>query len=497
MIHQRKFPTRPHRMIKSLALMGFGLGIGLVSVHSQAQQVTTLCEAETRQAAIIDCLNTYAKSTLSPGRPADRDFQSRLSRLTAKYGLRSDQVRSHSLADSFSIYLENEPITSRSDAKGLCFDFEKMGPYEKRNTLQRIQRQIDEAASFLADFHARSWGHQVSLLFPIKEISICSQKQNHGRTVLFEQRTLNLGLGQEPLSAREILAEWNSGHPIRSTELSWYSQLPLMDKARAWNQKRQGDYEGILRDKLADNWLALNPTGSLRTTALYTLAEAVHRLKVGIETINSRPSKDEVDRHLVSLRQTIQGPGFENRDRDRLEQILRNPLESEALYRLWQQKIFNPGNILLVIENAIGDQARRDTQLHLVLRKINAGVAIVNDKNIIVRLEQLMQNSIPVSQFVDTHSRDSDLEVERTESHQAKDGSIDSKTTKFKLTRIDPKDLSVNADQVNGGVVIDLIDNVVVSVQVPQISPSTYRRICLYQALEDYVMIGESQEKLP
>ncbi len=53
--------------------------------------------------------------------------------------------------------------------------------------------------------------------------------------------------------------------------------------------------------------------------------------------------------------------------------------------------------------------------------------------------------------------------------------------------RIDnAQDLSINADDVGGGVVINLIDNVLVAVRLPKITPSAYLRIALYQALQDY-----------
>jgi hypothetical protein len=85
--------------------------------------------------------------------------------------------------------------------------------------------------------------------------------------------------------------------------------------------------------------------------------------------------------------------------------------------------------------------------------------------------------------------------VKRSETKKSKNGETETKETTFKVDHVDPKDLSMNADQINGGVVIDLIDDIVVSVQMPQIAPATYKRICLYQALEEY--IGSESIEMP
>lgn len=451
-----------------------------------------LCAEKKGNEEIRRCLNEFAKAQLQEGSAADAHFHERLNRLLAKYSLTTSQVKVKPLGESFSIIVDANSQVRGVTKEEPCFNFDSYWQMNRTKLVNGLKKQIEQAALFLAEIHASSWGHQVSLLFPIKEVSICSQALNKDRDVLFEQRSLILGFHRQPVSAHDILNRWNSGTPIRNTELSWMDSVPVLNKLRALKQKRKGDYEGIFRDKIADNWLVLNPTGSLRTTALYTMGEAIFKIREGLKEKQENP---DVNRMFFSLMDAVRGPGFSQQDQERLNALKDKPAEIQGLYNLWQQKIYSPQNILTVIENAIGDQARRDSNVHLVLRNINAGVAVVNDKNIAVRLEQLMESSIPVSEFESASEKNSTVEITRTETLKKANGDSTTSTTTFKLNHV--KDLSLNADQVNGGVVVDLIDNVVVSVQIPNISASTYRRVCLYQALREFVEGGGSETILP
>lgn len=468
--------------------MKYAILLSLVFSGSGAFAVD--CKTLASNQEIYACLNEYAKSSLAKDSPADQAFTARLNRLLAKYDLTSAQVKTQSLAESFSIFVDQRSPKKDADQSQPCFDFTKTWTRAgAAQNVELVQRQIDQAALFLADLHAASWGHQVSLLFPIKEVSICSKSLLHDRAVSFEQRSLFIGLSSSVVPAHELTEAWNSGHPIRSTELSWYDSIPFLgEKLRLLGQRKNP--EGILRDKLADNWMVLNPTGTLRTTALYTLAEAIFKLRAGLETLNG--TKLETRQMYNAMVDVVRGPGFTKADQDRLDRLGQDPLALAALYNLWQQKIYSPQNILTVIENAIGDQSRRNTNLHLTLRKINAGVSVANDKNIIVRLEQLMQNAIPVSNFADNSSANGvTIEFTRTVTKTNPDGSGTTKSSTIRAQGVDAQDVTVNGDEVNAGVSVNLIDNVVVSVQIPNISPATYRRVSLYQALSEIVPPGE------
>ncbi|NJL24841.1 MAG: hypothetical protein HC902_06515, partial [Calothrix sp. SM1_5_4] len=392
----------------------------------------------------------------APGGPAEIHFHELFDRLLTRYDLNRSRIKHQSLGQAFSIVVEGHG----------CFDFvdRRLGP----PLIDRIQRQIDEAALFLAEVHAASLGNQVNLLFPIKEISICSLEGSDNRVLAFEQRSLRLGLGDKPVPAAEILRRWNSGNPIRSTEISNSERLPWIGgMLRKWRQSRDSAVESMLRDRIADNWIILNPVGPLRTTALYTLAEAVFKLgQAAGDEPETGLDPDFMWRELLNV---ARGPGFSAPQRERILAMRARPDDLRGLHSLWRQKLFSAENILSVFENAIGEQARNDQNLHLTLRRVNAGVAVLNDKNIVVRVEQLMDSSIPVSRFSD-EAGSGGRTVEITQS-ETRNGMTTSTT--FRIDNVDPRDLTLNADQVNGGVVIDLIDNVIVSVRLPKISPDT------------------------
>jgi len=468
----------------------------LATQSSVSASATSDCASLAKNGDIYSCLNDYAKMQLAKDSPADRLFTARLNRLLSKYNLSAEQVKTRSLSESFSLFVDQNSQLKSADQSKLCFDFEAQWQVtgQRGRLVQKIKSQIDEAARFLAEIHASSWGHQVSLLFPIKEISICSSALLKNRAVSFEQRSLHIGLGHV-LASHQLVEAWNSGNPIRSTELKWYNAIPYIGgKLRLLSQVKHP--EGILRDKMADNWMILNPTGGLRTTALYTLAEAIFKIKAGMDAVSG--GQVDASRMYTLMADTVRGPGFTKADSDRLDALSRDPVALSGLYNLWQQKIHSPQNILTVIENAIGDQARRNQNLHLTLRKIKAGISVANDKNIVVRLEQLMQSSIPVSSFSESSaSSDAVVEFTRSETTTNSDGSVTVSNTSFRTQGVNPQDLSINADEVDAGVAVNLIDNVVVSVQIPNISPLTYRRVCLHQALSEFIVVSLSPAPAP
>lgn len=486
------------RHIRSLGLTIAGtspcfLAVSLTLASMNVVAADVDCKTLKKNNEIYSCLNDYAKRQLAKDSPADKLFSDRLERMFKKYELLSARVKTQSLADSFTIYVDQTPQLKDGDSSATCFDFEGQSSLmgHRGKMIEHVRLQIDEVAKFLAEIHASSFGHQVSLLFPIKEVSICSEEQLKDRKVSFEQRSLHVGLSTTPLKSHQLIQVWNSGHPIRSTELHWYNAIPFLgDTLRLISNAKNP--EAILRDKMADKWMILNPTGTLRTTALYTLAEAIFKIKAGQDIAN--PSGTETSSNVFStMRNVVRGPGFSPADSERLELLSREPGAIDGLYRLWQQKIYSPQNILTVIENAIGDQARRSQHLHLALRRINAPISVLNDKSVSVRLEQLMQNSIPVASFNDTASdAGAVLEYNRTKTTTGQDGAVTTDTTSVRVTGA--HDLNVNADDVKSLISINLIDDIVVSVQIPNISPATYRRVCLHQALNEF--LTESEGKL-
>jgi len=447
----------------------------LSAFDSFGQMDPASCHSLSSNDAIVDCLNNFALSQIQSQSSAAKKFQMQLQRSLNKYDLTVEHVQPRKLDEMFSLVLE-------TGVKGEpCFDFMAMRLEKRQQLVERIAEQFREAALFLADFHARSWGHPVSLLFPIREVTVCASE----RSVRFEQRSLHLGLnpGHRPIKHFEIMEAWNSGHPLRRSELGRLDNLPLIgEKLRQFGQRK--DYESLLRDKMADNWTVLNPIGTLRTTALYTLAEVLFKYKAyrehgGAERLSLNQKRD-------LMIEAVRGSGFTDADQDRVKALSQNDSDLERVFQLWQKKIFSLQNILLVLESSIGDRARQSANLHLVLRQIHAGVAVVNDKNISVQFEQMISSSIPVSRFhEDSASRPGQFEFTRTDTFTSLFGQTSQSQISVRARDVNAQQFSLNADVIDGGVVVDLIDRVIVNLQMPHLSPDTYRKVCLYQALQE------------
>lgn len=470
------------------------------ALHATAVAADSVsCVSETSNAAIYQCLNDYAKTSLDAGGPADRRYRERLGRLLTRFNLRSDQVRAKSLDSTFSIYVTEESELSESVGSGKCYDFESMLSYSRRSLVTALVHQIDEAALFLSEIQARTWGHHVSILFPIRELNICARSKTNGRPAVFEQRSLVLGMeGDTAMPAAEILQIWNSGSPIRGRELSYFDEFFIGKKGRELQQKINGDFEGIIRDRLADHWAVLNPTGTVRTTALYLLSEAVLKYT---DQLSSESSSFDALRLHDRLVKIASGPGFSDEDRQAIRALKDRDDDVRAVFKLWLNKLGSPSNMLYIIENAIGDNGNQSAHLHLALRRINAGLAVLNDKTISVRLEQLMQASVPASQFEEGDVDQANaIEVHRSEPVDLRGGKVGTRSTSVKIRGKNARDFRINADEINAGMVVDLIDDVLVSVQMPKISPEAYRRVSLYQALRDYqsgVRASGDQPALP
>lgn len=458
--------------------------IGLIfSVSATAQSI---CTDQSSNEAIYGCLNNYAKTRLASGSPADVRYRDRVGRLLSRYGLNVEQVQAKALDSTFTVYVTEEPELSAAVGAGKCFDFQSMYGYNRRPLVDALIRQIDEIALFLSEIQARTWGHQVSILFPIREVNICSRSKINDRPLVFEQRSLVLGMnGNEVMPASKILEIWNSGSPVRGREQTYLGDTFLGKKARELHQKVNGDYEALIRDRLADYWAILNPTGTVRTSAFYVLTSMV--LKYADRLNADRSALLEPDQIHDRLMQIASGPGFSAEDRETIRNLKGRSEDLRGVFQLWLKRLRNPVNMLHVIENAIGEKAGQNAHLHLALRKVNAGLAVMNDKTISVRLEQLMQTSLPVSHFEAGDLEQTDeVEVTRSEPVNLPSGQVGAKTTTVKIRGRNARDVRINGDEVNAGMVVDLIDDVLVSVQMPKISAEAYGRVSLYQALHDY-----------
>ena len=437
-----------------------------LSLFSISASADDSCEDKSDYKEIIQCLNSYAAKAIDKKSQASDYFYQHFERLASRYSLTPQDIRHSPMSEHFKVVVEERPLIGSKSTKN-CFDFGYF--YNRGRRIIALQKQIDEVALFLATIHATAWGNQVSVLFPIKEVALCSTEANEGRESIFSQRSLSLSVDFGNIqTADQMLQRWNEGEPIRKHDKGRLSGILRY----LWNGR---DKESALRDKIVDYWPALNPTGKLRTTALYTLVSAVKKLKTRLQNDNTAEETSPAD----EMQNIIREKGFSEKDRMRLKAALKDKKTTEKLYQLWQAKQVDPKNMLRVIEEGIGHSARRSKKLHMVIRDIKAVVSVTNDKTVTVRLLNLIKNSMPVMDFVDEEqaSKDSVELINEKESLE-----IEGQFT----------DTVINKSKIRSVVAIDLIDDVLVSIQVPNINAASYRRITLYQALHEIIIPGEN-----
>ncbi|MCB0309495.1 MAG: hypothetical protein KDD48_08995, partial [Bdellovibrionales bacterium] len=380
------------------------------SFHLFAAQTKKLdCTVYSKNEEIRGCLNEYAKDQLKSGSRAEESFRNKFSRVLRKYNLELDQVKYTPLDQMFAIIVEQYTQLDRNDKNELCYDFEDMT--FRKTQIKGLQKQIDEVALFLADFHSKSFGRQVSVLFPIKEVSLCSESLVSDRPSSFFQRSLIIGTDDDGreidvIKSNDIMERWQSGDPIRRTDLTALSQIPLVGpfgrkvKQVLWDH----DPGAVLRDKLAEKWDMLNPTSTPRSTAIYTLAELLYsdNLDEIKNALTGHASKGKsVATMAFELDQIISGPGFSSKNRERWERLKQNDEDVKSLYGLYKHRLYSPQTIVHVFESGVAESIQRGGKFHAVLRNIKAGINVSNDKNIAVELESMMKAAVPVSQFDD------------------------------------------------------------------------------------------------
>ena len=462
------------------------------SVIASEPSATDPCLADSStNATIRACLNEYAESTLAVGTPADKLFKQRLKRIYGKYEIKTKYTKATELAQAFNIFVEKNSQMNGGDTTKTCYDFDRMTPASRLRKVKLLRQQIDQGALFLAELHARALGRQVSLLFPIKELSICTPKLMDGRDTAFQQRTHFIGMSEKVQSANDLLVRWATGEPIRRED-SWKFFNGLRKYKQAAIDK---DVGAVLRDKLADNWTVLNPTGPGRTTALYTLAEGITLIR---EFKQDREDLNEEEKYH-RLNQTLNsGPGFGEKDQALLDKWAETPGLIDQLYNLWRLRMGDPGQMIRVLESAIIRSAKESGKLHLVLRKLNAVGSFANDKNITVRVEAMISGSLPIQRF-----RELPPESEQ-----------DQKKVEFSRTTVNPfalllgmggietesvvaegyQDVHLNGDEQTNLIAVNLIDDITVSFEIPDISVPTYKRVTLW---ETFQQISLSKQNRP
>ncbi|MCB0386540.1 MAG: hypothetical protein KDD43_14200, partial [Bdellovibrionales bacterium] len=205
-------------------------------------------------------------------------------------------------------------------------------------------------------------------------------------------------------------------------------------------------------------------------------------------------------------RQTMSsGPGFSESDQKQLDMWSNSPEAMDALYGLWQMRLADPGQIVRVLESAIIQSAKDKGKLHLVLRKINALVGVANDKNITVRIEAMLSSSLPIQRFQDnsipeTEGNKKSIEYTRTSFSPLAaafgTGGLESET--LKVEGYDLSDTHLNADEATGGVIFDGIDDVTVEFEIPNIDIPTFKRVTLWEAMQQVrVPIEDRLKTLP
>jgi hypothetical protein len=432
---------------------------------------------------IHQCLNDFGKAYLASDSVSGQMFTEEMTREAHLYGLEPAFMMKNPLDEYFRMYVDK-----KSKLKGYegnkCFNFSKNDSV-RRQQIFRIQYQIIEVAKFLANYHAKSLGRQVSLLFPIKEVSFCGMKENGDRPMAFRRRRLHFGVDinkDEYYAADTLMEIWNTGNPIRVSDVN--VNYPFRSKARTVYHGVRGDMDAILRDKIAEKWHLLNPIGSVRRTAVGVLLEVVSKKTNIADAIEDQSTleKDEFAAKAYSkLVRTVSGPGFEQIHLDFIRS-LSDEEQITDLYMKWQRKMNDIKTVASYLETGMMDKSQGSDIVVMAREQTSLLASYANNHEISVKISQMISAGTPLGRFEHKSPEQIDAQQETIEIHR--DGWFtDTKTT---LTVNPGSDVHLNLDDTSGllfaGNTSDIVD---VELTLPKIEFGTYKRVSLYELLEE------------
>ena len=367
-----------------------------------------------------------------------------------------------------------------------CFNFELLK--NKAYRIADLQAQIDEIAKFLAEFHAYSFGKQMSLLFPIKQVSLCSKSVNKGRALQFKNRVLHIGIIPSRhgiKSSQKLLEEWNKGSAVKpEVDFSLTHLTPFMgDKLRMKSILDTQGMRGLLMDKVSKYWDLLNPIGDMRFSArailMSDIASMSSRIAKRLERDLDKDDKGSVNPYAKRMLAVAKGPGFSEEEREFLRSYKDDIDIMEGIFQSWIEAMRDPKLIGQVMEKAIIEKDSSNSQTTILARKIWFSlITVLNHHDVTVELQHLFQtdSTLSVSDFLSNKREKLD---QRKVLINTEEGIVD-------VHDNGKANLTINTNQVYASLlVVDTGDNVNVDIQLPKMQTGTLSRIALFKVVRE------------
>lgn len=508
-----------------------------------ALQVTDLA----RPTQLLECLEEYAQEQLKPGSSADEYrkvilediFDKEEARVrsdnTYNRGLQRDQITGISMHQYYRLSFPtiSVPAKNKQITDGLCFDLSKIGnnntkkvPRHRRGRIftkkasskqtaivvfaEKMMKQIDEVAKFIAHFHAITLGGESSLLFHPRQIKFCDQnkfyyysKHNIDRRMIYFDQSINLGVNNmlnpediKVLSSSELMDLWNEGDQIRVVPKAYNYDLKkqsiteaLADHAstdfqeRVYGFQRDGQSSSLITEFVAKYWSYLNPAGSIRSKARYFLTGAIHR------SLNPKPiDKNGTGAHFRAVQYKFDylvheyKEAFAEENIKIYNELIRNDKQKLLDFnQRFMMFALSPSRISQSIEGTMASKAKDDLGMILQFQHQTCFIGVTNNHTILTMVDFLLSDKDENQQrFINYGKSEVDFSIE-------KQGSLFSSSMKmsYKGDGSTLTNLQANLATQFSWICTNTTDKVRTSITVPTMSSKAYKAYSMNKLIDE------------
>lgn len=472
-------------MIKSFILSLISLSLINSAWGEEKKYYPIHCTNLSADSQIHKCLTNFAMAQLETNSAAEINFTEKMERHAHLFSLEVKDLKTTPLKKYFKIYVDKKSKLKGDSKNEKCFEFsEDTG--ERRNQILNIERQIVQLTSFLSNFHALSLGRQLSILFPIKEVSICGIDKNGDRPMAFRMRRLFYGIdmnSEKVYTSDTLMDIWNTGNPIRVRD-----DNPLIhDKIITIYNGLNGDLDAIFREKVAAKWSILNPIGEKRLTLISNIVSKLSkrgRFQETLKSIDAPMDNSLLNEAFDKMIVTVDGPGFSKKHPELLI-MLRDeyPAQLIDLYKRWIKKMSNIATIGSYLEGGMVKKSKGSEIITMARKQTSLLAGYANSHEISVNISQLLGSGVQLDKFEDKEDL-SELPQEEL-MYKEEDGFF-SKGRTLTLKFNPGTKVHTNLDSTSGflfaGNTSDIVD---VGLELPKINYSLYKRATLFEILEE------------
>lgn len=297
----------------------------------------------------------YAKKILQDGYPANEEVRKiLLPKLTLDWGLAEEDYDRFFLSMKKAQYSITFPASEKCNA-GI------EGRSSRSAYRDLVVKQIDEAAAFLADYHARMMARNHSL-FKIRNIEICAVTLGYGdNRYIFDRFLSKLTIRTGPVHAAII--ESNFHVQDRDTlKQNW-------NDGEHWRKEGLKEFIDANKNPVRAHWRVLNPIGETRVLLREAMVKVVTKVASTIRALRTEGSPLEWRALILNT----MGTALTADQEKRIEELKDGDLNS--VLAAWEKKITNPdteGSMTLATMGAVL-QKRMEKQQKIGITRTQKG----------------------------------------------------------------------------------------------------------------------------